>query len=119
MVVGARYPALDTGSGAVIDRVDQTGCVRPRFCVWITWNRVLPRFQFEGDFAWVTQAETSGWRPQTRALAKGQLSKPEFEHRISRVYAATIRDDLRPVLEDLEEYQLVRVNKNLWRYWLD
>lgn len=54
-----------------------------------------------------------------RAYAKGQLSKPEFEHRISTVYAATIRNDLRPVLEDLEENQLVRLNKNLWRYWLD
>jgi hypothetical protein len=54
-----------------------------------------------------------------RAYAKGQLSKPEFERRISTVYAATIRNDLRPVLQDLEEYQLVRANKNLWRYWLD
>jgi hypothetical protein len=54
-----------------------------------------------------------------RAFAKGQLSKEELDHRLSVVLEARVRDDLRPALEDLEEYQLVRVNPRLWAYWLD
>jgi hypothetical protein len=84
--------------------------------LWVRWNRLLPRSQFEGDSAWATLVENEQQVFSKRAYAKGQLSKPEFEHRISRTYSATIRNDLRPVLE---EYQLVRANKNLWRYWLD
>jgi|ERR1022692_411844 hypothetical protein len=30
---------------------------QPRFCLWVRWNRVLPRSQFEGDSAWETQVE--------------------------------------------------------------
>jgi len=44
-----------------------------------------------------------------RAFAKGQLSKDDLDHRLSVVLEARIRNDLRPALEDLEEYQLVRV----------
>ena len=32
---------------------------------------------------------------------------------------ARIRNDLRSALEDLEEYQLVRSDPVMWRYWLD
>ncbi|MBO0728913.1 MAG: DUF1707 domain-containing protein [Acidimicrobiaceae bacterium] len=53
------------------------------------------------------------------AFEKGQLSLDEFEERIAKVYAATVRDDLRPVLEDLPDYRLVRANRRLARYWLD
>jgi hypothetical protein len=42
-----------------------------------------------------------------------------LDHRLSVVLEARVRDDLRPALEDLEEYQLVRVNPRLWAYWLD
>lgn len=54
-----------------------------------------------------------------RAFAKGQLSKDELEHRLSVVLEARVRNDLRPALEDLEEYQLVRTNPRRWQYWLD
>ena len=54
-----------------------------------------------------------------RAFAKGQLSKDELDHRLSVVLEARVRNDLRPALEDLEEYQLVRVNPRMWAYWLD
>jgi Domain of unknown function (DUF1707) len=54
-----------------------------------------------------------------RAFAKGQLTHDELEDRLALVFAARIRNDLRPVLEDLEEYQLVRSDPKLWRYWLD
>lgn len=54
-----------------------------------------------------------------RAMEKGQLSLDEFEDRVAIVLHAKIRGDLRPVLEDLEEYQLVRMNRRLWRSWLD
>jgi hypothetical protein len=54
-----------------------------------------------------------------RALHKGQLSLDEFEHRVTLVYAATIRHELRPALEDLPEYQAARTNPRLTRYWLD
>jgi hypothetical protein len=54
-----------------------------------------------------------------RAFAKGQLSKDELDDRLSVVLEARVRDDLRPVLEDLEEYQLVRLNPRMWAYWLD
>jgi hypothetical protein len=54
-----------------------------------------------------------------RAYAKGQLTRPELDERLGRVLEARIRNDLRPALEDLEEYQLVRSDPKLWRYWLD
>jgi Domain of unknown function (DUF1707) len=54
-----------------------------------------------------------------RAFAKGQLSQDELEDRLSVVLAARIRNDLKPVLEDLERYQLIRANPRLQRYWLD
>lgn len=54
-----------------------------------------------------------------RAFSKGQLSKEEFDDRLALVFAARIRDDLRPALEDLVEYQIVRSNPRLWRFWLD
>jgi hypothetical protein len=54
-----------------------------------------------------------------RAYAKGQLTRPELDERLALVFAARIRNDLRPALEDLEEYQLVRSDPKLWRYWLD
>jgi hypothetical protein len=54
-----------------------------------------------------------------RAFTKGQLSKEDLDHRLSVVFVARVRDDLRPALEDLEEYQLVRINPRLWAYWLD
>jgi Domain of unknown function (DUF1707) len=54
-----------------------------------------------------------------RAFAKGQLSKDELEDRLSVVLAARRRNDLKPVLEDLEEYQLVRSNPRLTQYWMD
>jgi hypothetical protein len=54
-----------------------------------------------------------------RAFAKGQLSKEELDLRLSIVLEARIRNDLRPALEDLEEYQLVRANPRLWQFWLD
>jgi Domain of unknown function (DUF1707) len=54
-----------------------------------------------------------------RAFTKGQLTHDELEDRLALVFAARIRNDLRPALEDLEEYQLVRSNSKLWRYWLD
>jgi hypothetical protein len=54
-----------------------------------------------------------------RAFVKGQLTQHEFEERLSLVLAARIRNDLRPALEDLEEYQLVRSDAKMWRYWLD
>ena len=54
-----------------------------------------------------------------RAFEKGQLTREELDERTGRAYTAKIRDDLRPLLEDLEEYQLIRLNRRLWRYWLD
>jgi uncharacterized protein DUF1707 len=54
-----------------------------------------------------------------RAFAKGQLSKDDLDDRLSLVLEARVRNDLRPALEDLEEYQLVRLNPRLWAYWLD
>jgi hypothetical protein len=54
-----------------------------------------------------------------RAFAKGQLTRHELDERLSLVHAAQVRNDLRPALEDLEEYQLVRSDPKLWRYWLD
>lgn len=54
-----------------------------------------------------------------RAFAKGQLSKNELDQRLSVVFAARIRNDLKSALEDLEEYQLVRSDPVMWRYWLD
>lgn len=54
-----------------------------------------------------------------RAFAKGQLSKDELDHRLSVVLEARVRNDLRPALDDLEEYQLVRINPRMWAYWLD
>jgi hypothetical protein len=43
-----------------------------------------------------------------RALAKGQLTQDEFEARVMAAYRAAIRNDLRPLLEELPEYQAVR-----------
>ncbi len=54
-----------------------------------------------------------------RAFVKGQLTRGELDERLSLVFAARTRRDLRPALEDLEEYQLVRSNPKMWRYWLD
>jgi hypothetical protein len=54
-----------------------------------------------------------------RAFTKGQLSKEEFDYRLALVFAAKVRNDLRPALEDLEEYQAVRSNPRLWQFWLD
>lgn len=54
-----------------------------------------------------------------RAFAKGQLTRHELDERLSLVLAARARNDLRPALEDLEEYQLVRSDPSMWRYWLD
>lgn len=54
-----------------------------------------------------------------RAFAKGQLTRPELDERLVLVFDAHIRNDLRPALEDLEEYQLVRSDPKLWRYLLD
>lgn len=54
-----------------------------------------------------------------RAFVKGQLTRHELDERLSLVLGARIRKDLRPALEDLEEYQLVRSDPKMWRYWLD
>ena len=54
-----------------------------------------------------------------RAFAKGQLTRHELDDRLSLVLAARTRSDLRPALEDLEEYQVVRSDPKMWRYWLD
>ena len=54
-----------------------------------------------------------------RAFVKGQLTQDELDARLAAVLAARVRNDLRPVLEDLEEYQLVRSDPKMWRYWLD
>jgi hypothetical protein len=54
-----------------------------------------------------------------RAFSKGQLSKQELDDRLAIVFTARIRNDLRPALEDLVEYQAVRSNPRLWRLWLD
>ena len=54
-----------------------------------------------------------------RAVGKGQLTFDEFEERVTVVYAARVRGDQRPVLEDLEEYQVVRANPRLSMFWLD
>jgi hypothetical protein len=54
-----------------------------------------------------------------RAFAKGQLSPQEFDERVAKAYAATIRNDLRPVLDDLPEYQAIRRDRRLFRFWLD
>ena len=54
-----------------------------------------------------------------RAFARGQLSQEELDERVGLAYAAKIRHDLRPLLEDLEEYQRIRINRRMWRYWLD
>jgi hypothetical protein len=54
-----------------------------------------------------------------RAFSKGQLSKQELDDRLAIVFAARIRNDLKPALEDLVEYQAVRSNPRLWRLWLD
>ena len=54
-----------------------------------------------------------------RAYAKGLLSLDDFESRTAAAYAATTRGDLRPLLEDLPEYQAVRANRRMWPYWLD
>jgi hypothetical protein len=42
-----------------------------------------------------------------------------MDYRLTLVFAAKIRNDLKPVLEDLEEYQAVRSNPRLWQFWLD
>jgi hypothetical protein len=54
-----------------------------------------------------------------RAFVKGQLTRHELDERLALVFAARIRSDLKPALEDLEEYQLVRSDPKMWRYWLD
>ena len=54
-----------------------------------------------------------------RAFAKGQLTHEEFETRVEAAYKAAIRNDLRPLLEDLPEYQAVRANPRMKVYWLD
>jgi hypothetical protein len=54
-----------------------------------------------------------------RAFAKGQLTPEELERRVEVVYRAQIRNDLRPVLEDLPEYQAVRVDRRMKAFWLD
>jgi Domain of unknown function (DUF1707) len=54
-----------------------------------------------------------------RAFAKGQLTRDELDERLATVLVARTRNDLRPVLEDLEEYQLVRSDPKMWRFWLD
>jgi hypothetical protein len=54
-----------------------------------------------------------------RAFAKGQLTREELDRRVEVVYKAQIRNDLRPVLEDLPEYQAVRVDRRMKAFWLD
>jgi hypothetical protein len=54
-----------------------------------------------------------------RAFAKGQLTKDEFDTRVEAAYQAAIRDDLRPLLEDLPEYQIVRADPRMKAFWLD
>lgn len=54
-----------------------------------------------------------------RAFARGQLTRQELDERLVLVFTARVRKDLRPALEDLEEYQLVRSDRRYWRYWLD
>ena len=54
-----------------------------------------------------------------RAFSKGQLSKQELDDRLAIVFAARRRNDLKPALADLVEYQAVRSNPRLWRFWLD
>ncbi len=54
-----------------------------------------------------------------RAFAKGQLSGEEFERRVELAYQAQIRHELRPILEDLPEYQSVRANPRMTAFWLD
>ena len=54
-----------------------------------------------------------------RAFSKGQLSKDDLDERLTMVFGAQVRNDLRPALEDLEEYQNVRADPRMWRFWLD
>jgi hypothetical protein len=54
-----------------------------------------------------------------RVFAKGQLTSEELERRVEVVCRAQIRNDLRPVLEDLPEYQAVRVDRRMKAFWLD
>ena len=54
-----------------------------------------------------------------RAFAKGQLPGEEFERRVVLAYRAEIRHDLRPLLEDIPEYQSVRANPRMQAFWLD
>ncbi|HEY6474032.1 MAG TPA: DUF1707 domain-containing protein [Acidimicrobiales bacterium] len=54
-----------------------------------------------------------------RAFAKGQLTHEELDRRVEVVYRAQIRNDLRPVLEDLPEYQALRVDRRMKAFWLD
>jgi DUF1707 SHOCT-like domain len=54
-----------------------------------------------------------------RAFANGQLNQEEFEARVEAAYGAAIRNDLRPLLQELPEYQAVRANPRLKAYWLD
>jgi hypothetical protein len=54
-----------------------------------------------------------------RAFAKGQLTKDEFDTRVEAAYQAAIRDDPRPLLEDLPEYQIVRADPRMKAFWLD
>jgi hypothetical protein len=54
-----------------------------------------------------------------RAYAKGELDPEEFERRVGVAYAAQIRHDLRPILEDLPEYQAVRLTRAMTAFWLD
>ena len=54
-----------------------------------------------------------------RAFAKGQLTHEELERRVEVVYRAQVRNDLRSVLEDLPEYQALRVDRRMKAFWLD
>jgi hypothetical protein len=54
-----------------------------------------------------------------RAFAKGQLTHAEFEARVEAAYRAATRNDLRPLLQDLPEYQAVRADPRMKAFWLD
>jgi hypothetical protein len=54
-----------------------------------------------------------------RAFAEGHLTKDEFDARVEAAYRAAIRDDLRPLLEDLPEYQIVQADPRMKAFWLD
>ena len=90
---------------------------------WIAVGEVQPhsdgRLSVRGRLRVGDQSRDMAAGVLQRAFAKGQLSKEELDDRLGLVFAARIRNDLRPAIEDLVEYQTVRSDPRLWRLWLD